>query len=288
MMTHGRKIMLTAEVVHCPPHRSDQEFVLRVDQDGEGRVKSTALSPSDFAGVVDLDDGVEWTTYYPRDHKVVKTPSPRIEEGNPIFQLALAAQNYTMTVAPAPAIADCQVVCVTATPKAKGLDTRLYYLDARTSYVLRLETLNPGGGKMLRFDTRSITFLRQPPDMSLGVDENHMHVDHRPPPRDVYPPSAAKPLVGFEPIVPDSLPLGFIVRQTQIVGGGDDQFIALRLTDGLVHATVYQWRADMQWRRDPPFTRKGEYRQIGTIRLSLFGFDMSPKAREVVLAGFTR
>lgn len=287
-MRHGRKIMVSAVVLHRPAHDPNREIELRVEQDGEGRVKYTSLSPQKFAGMVSLDDGIDWTTYDPNDRRIFIQTSPRVEEGNPVYQLALAVQNYTLTSEPAPPIADCQVVCVTASPNAKELNKRRYYLEERTSFMLRLETVSPEGVKTALLDTKSITFLKEPPSMDLGVDESKIPVERPHSPEMVSPPSQARPLVGFEPRTPDGLPMGFIIKETQVVGGGDDRFIAVRITDGLVHATVYQWRADIRWRREPPFARAGRYRQVGLIRLSLFGPDMPQKARDIVLAAFCK
>jgi len=285
-MTHGRRIMLSADVVHRPAHEPNREIELRVDQDGQGRVKYTTISPKEAAGLVSIDDGQVWTTYFPKDRRIVTQRSPRIEEGNPVYQLALAAQNYALASEPAPPIADCEVVCVTATPNAKELDKRRYYLEAQTSFMLRLETISPEGARTVLVDTKSIAFLKDPPSMDLGVDESGLSTEHRPSPQDISPPSAARPFVGFEPIAPDSIPLGFIIKQTQVVGGGSDRFIAVRLTDGLVNATVYEWLADKQWARQPHFMRSG-YRQVADVRMSLIG-NVPRKAHDIILAGFTR
>jgi outer membrane lipoprotein-sorting protein len=284
-MTRARRLMVSAVMTQRMFHAKGFEVEMKLEQDGEGRVKMTTVYPLRFQGMVSLDDGVVWKSYNPKERKVMLQPSPRGDQGNPFYQLALAEQNYALTMERSIDIADCPTVCVTATPKSKELSTRKHYLDARTSFMLRLEVVNPNGEKVVRIDTRAIAYVKSPPKMDLG-DDGTARVESWPSPEKVWPPSAAKPKVGFVPVTPEQLPLGFIVRETQLVGGGSDQFIAVRITDGFVTATVYQWDKDKR-SRHWPFAMKRDFRESQGIRMAIFG-DMPKKALDTVLAGFCK
>jgi hypothetical protein len=284
-MTHGRRIMVVAVVVHRPPHDPDREIELKLEQDGAGRVRFTTISPRQFEGMMSLDDGVEWTTYFPNDRRAEKQRSPRVEQGNPAYQLDLAVQNYKLTSEPGPPIAECHVECVVATPNSRELNQRRYYLEEHTSFMLREETIAPDGSRSVQLDTRSIAFLKTPPDLDLALPAD-VRVQSRHAPQSVSPPSEARPIVGFYPRIPDTLPMGFIVKDTQIVGGGDDKFVAVRITDGLANATVYEWDAHKRWHRQPRFMGSG-FREAQGVRMSLVG-DTPHKAGEIILDSFCK
>ncbi len=89
--------------------------------------------------------------------------------------------------------------------------------------------------------------------------------------------------LGFTPAIPNDLPLGFEVLQAEVL---DDAFksLALRITDGLVKATVYEWRkAD-----DPSTPRLGEMASVkdtGDLRILIIG-PLPEIARKKILNEF--
>jgi hypothetical protein len=214
-----------------------------MEQDGLGTTKFTIWQPSRMQGLVSIDDGLLWYTYMPMHKQLMTQESPRVGQGNPAYQIALADQNYTWKQEKSADIAECPTICITATPKSKDLNTRRYYLDSRTNFMLRTELINPDGRKTVQLDTRSIAYLKSFSKITVPglFDEGVKKVNLTPPMR-LSPVSTAKDLVGFIPIIPDKLPYGFIVKSVEAVGPPNDRLIAIRLTDGLVMETIYQFK----------------------------------------------
>jgi hypothetical protein len=57
---------------------------------------------------------------------------------------------------------------------------------------------------------------------------------------DTTPRSAA---LGFEPVFPADLPYGFEVQDAQVNDSQSWKSVAVRITDGLIKGTVYQWQS---------------------------------------------
>jgi len=218
----------------------------------------------------------------PKHKRVIKQESPRIAQGNPAYQIYLADENYTWKMEKGPDVASCPTVIVTATPKAKGMLTRRYYLDSRTSLMLQMETVAPDGKKTVTLETQSVAYLKESPKLPIpGEDDPDVVTRTLPTPERVATPSSAKDKVGFTPIVPDKLPFGFIVKSTEIVGPPNDQFVALRITDGLVTETVYQWKDSTSKRRGPFGSKEGTIVSKG-IRIRLVGEVPSEPAKKIL------
>jgi hypothetical protein len=214
---------------------------LRLEQSASGHVKLTVLSPLSFQGVTSLDDGRQWVTYLPDERRIITQPSPRLTTGDPSWRMRLADRNYTFQVKTGARVAGREAATVIAIPKNRQMPTRQFYIDEATDFLLRLETVSPEGTKVM-LDTRTISYPRT---MARGIFELNTlqaaRVETLPPPVPIPDRRQAQERVGFRPSVPSSLPFGFVAQPAELAGSPSCRFIAVRITDGLAQATVYQW-----------------------------------------------
>jgi hypothetical protein len=123
------------------------------------------------------------------------------------------------------------------------METRRYYIDERTGFLLQLETIEPGESPKLAFKAQAVNY---PPNISSQVFEIRTEPDngrkivyrrrtglYESPKNDVG--------LGFTPVLPRDLPFGFSLQDAQINEGQQWRSVAVRITDGLVKGTVYQW-----------------------------------------------
>lgn len=270
-MTVARRYAISSVIIQRLAHINDGEVEMKMEQDVYGRTRFTIWQPSHMRGLISLDDGVNWYTYMPNHKRLIKQESPRASQDDPSMQMYLANQNYNWKLEKGPDIASCPTVIVSATPKAKGMMTRRYYLDSRTSLMLQMETIGADGQKTVQLETRSIAYLKESPRLPVpGEDDDSIKKRVVPPPERFTIPSAVVDKVGFTPIVPDSLPYGFVVKTKELVGPPRDQFAALRLSDGLVTETIYQWKDRPSKKRGPFDMNKGTV-LINGIRMRAVG-----------------
>lgn len=287
-MTSARRYAISAVIIQRMSHVNDAEVEMKMEQDVFGRTQFTIWQPSHMRGLISLDDGINWYTYMPNHKRVIKQESPRVAQGNPAYQIYLADENYTWKMEKGSDIASCPTVVISAIPKAKDLLIRRYYLDSRTSLMLQMETIAPDGKKTVSLETRSVAYLKESPKLPIpGEGDPSITTRTMPTPERVSPPSVAKDKVGFIPIVPDKLPYGFIVKSTEIVGPPNDQFIAIRLTDGLVTETVYQWK-DSSSKKRGPFGSKKDTVVSNGIRMRSIGEVPSEPAKKILQSFVTK
>lgn len=250
-MERGHLVALSAIVVqkagpNCP---SDMQF--KVEQTANGQKKITILQPLSNQGRVSLDDGKFWQNYSPDENRIMVAPSPQLSREDPKERIELANQNYRFMLEKNGIIAGRETIVVTATPRYPELPVRRYSIDTDKDVLLRMETIDTSGKKNLHFDTQAIWYPQgreAPTSFSLKPVGNPRKISV-PGPQKIESPSWARARTGFAPIVPRDLPFGFIVREPQLTGEDEERFVAIRITDGLLMATVYQW--DPRRVRDP-------------------------------------
>lgn len=93
---------------------------------------------------------------------------------------------------------------------------------------------------------------------------------------------SARKMVGFTPVLPPKLPFGFIVQESQIAGSDGNRFYAIRLTDGLISATVYQWKS---WHKSPLPAGPGETLSMNSITFRIVG-ELPDEAAFSILESF--
>jgi len=214
---------------------------VRVDRSKDGKQHCKILYPLRSMKVESIDDGVRKQTYMPDDNVIIDEDSRGDGAGGIEDRLRLAKRNYTFSIESINSVAGRDTVLITAKPRNIGIDVRRYYLDEKTAYPLKMETIGEGGKPVVAYQMSEISYpARLSPnlfklDILPGVE---IFKFERPTAVDV---ATARQQFGFTPVLPKSLPLGFTIQETQFNKKEDWQSIKVRLTDGLARATVYQW-----------------------------------------------
>lgn len=226
-------------------HRQDSGFdKIRLLRSQAGHQKWTVVEPLSRAGIESVDDGNRCQTYIPDAHQLIDLDSPSRDEIDSRKRLAIARQNYEFSLAPGENIAGRGILCVIAKPRWAELDTRRYFLDRTTFYPLRIEFDPPGGPRVTFYDTKDIYY---PTKISREAFKLHplegaRRIRYERPVGLSAKDAITK--VGFEPLVPQHLPMGFHVQEMQYSGRSEWRSVVIRLTDGLVRANLYEWLQD--------------------------------------------
>lgn len=217
---------------------------VKVEQDGTGRTRLTVLQPSWMEGVTYVDDGKSWKTYLPDKNRLIVQASMRPQLAELQARLDLAAQNYRMQIEKPVNVAGRLATVITADPRSTAMLTRRYYVDRETGFLLRVETEGKEGLET-RLDTKHIKFSKELTERSFDFNftgEKPRRLDI-PAPARIVSGVAVRPNLGFAPVIPKRIALGFVVQEPQLAGDNDFRFAAVRVTDGLVNGTVYQWKS---------------------------------------------
>jgi len=281
-MEHAYNVNVRAIVVQkCTEDGSMQE--LKIEQSCNGKARFTVLGPLRYQGIESIDDGSQATTYLPDSHVMLVQASSRKESCRAKQRLALAEKNYRLTVETSGEVAGRKTVCVQATPRHAGLPSRRYYLDAKTAYLLRSEVIGPKGSQV-QLDTKAVSYpdeISEDLDIhSAGASTVRYSRQWEEPARD------GDRQLGFEPLIPAFLPLGFAIQEVKVSKSQDWNSIVVRISDGLVRGTVYQWK---------PSDRDSDSSQTALDRSALVTHglrlllvaDIPPAARERILRAFS-
>jgi outer membrane lipoprotein-sorting protein len=216
---------------------------VKVEMSKEGKKHSIVLSPLSLAGVEGVDDGVTLRTYTPDDQEVIEQPSASHEEDDVQFRMGLVDRNYTLRIDGKAKIAGRDVVVVQATPKAEDLETRCYSIDEKTGFLMRFETCKEGQAPMLHFETKMVQFPAEFSDGTFRIEASFARVEHYN--RKCVSPQSAEKLraeLGFQPVVPGTLPYGFVAQELQTSTDSRSPALIVRITDGLAKVTVLEWK----------------------------------------------
>lgn len=281
-MDKSRWLNFEAVVLRRNSSREHAFMQVKIAQKG-GASKTTVLSPLPAQGVTTVDDGRTWSTYIPDENKMLIQDSPRR-----LFRLrtAAAGQNYRFTSEETGSVAGRKTVAVLAVPKAPEMPCRRYWIDGEYALMLRMEIIKDGGRRRsLMMDTKAIEFRTVADDaMKLNPPADVRRLVFESPERFRTADEAAA-LVGFRPAFPGPLPFGFIVSEPQIIGSKGGRYVAIRLSDGLASATVYQWSANTQ--NPVPCTDKDLVREANGLRMRVAG-DLPDEVLARLLDAFVR
>lgn len=280
-MVNGRNVALTAIIQQNSGPMSSQ---IKLEQQRSGYTRVTVLQPLSRQGVSSIDDGKRWVTLVPDERRLIVQDSPRREIANPKERIALAAKNYVFKFDRPARVAGQDALVVLALPRASEMPTRRYFIDKERSFLLRLELIENGKSTVVH-DTKSVTY-------ESGVDEKPFALNIASPVRQIHVKGpeempgteAARRILGFTPVIPKKLPFGFVTQQQHIAGEDDKRFVAVRISDGLVHGTVYQWGvvgAAEPWPFDP---KRGDV-EFGGVRFKL-ACELAKPIAFKVLEGF--
>ena len=220
---------------------------VKVERNKAGLARCTILAPLRMSGITSVDNGERLLTFLPDRRMIVDQQSPGAEPCEVDEKIALAKKNYTFKIIPSGKIAGRDTICVQATPRYDDLESRRYYLDSATTYPLRVETYLDGNEINVMVDTKDISFPKSMDSKLFELEPSgDVYVQKFTKPKKVISGSQAQNVVGFVPLVPEGLPLGFKVQEIQYSGDAKWKPIVIRMTDGLARATLYQWDKDAE------------------------------------------
>jgi len=258
---------------------------IKVEMGRDGRLHQIVLAPLSVQGFETVDNGTVCRTFCPDEHCVIEQPSARQEGDDVPFRMGLAERNYTFSIDHQERIAGRPATVVAAVPHYADLETRFYSIDDETGFLLRLQTSREGGPTMLHFETKMVEF---PTDFSEGTFhlEPALGVMTRRFEGKCVSPGAAHRLqeeLGFEPVIPSNLPLGFTAKELQASSESKVPSLAVRITDGLAKATVIEWAKKGRPTGQVPAGTK--VMNAGGLTLLISG-DLSDAVKERLLRSF--
>lgn len=267
----GSLVTMTAIVVQkgstpsCPPTMS-----MKVSQNKNGDKAITVLQPLSLQSNHTVKSNGKMSQYYPDENRVVIQPAPKFDREELKFRMNLAEQNYRFSLEKNGIIASRETMVVTAIPKFPEMHQRRYSIDIEKDVLLRLETVDEGGRRNTVFDTQAIWYPQSLPSETFQLKTiGRVRVINVPGPTRVEDAAMARAQTGIDFVAPSDLPFGFVVRDPLIAGDEGKRFIAVRITDGLLMATVYQWDrklGDILGRDE-----MGMDRFVGGLRIRLVG-----------------
>ena len=284
-MKRSFPVHVVAVIVQRDPSGDDLYQTVRVERSKEGKTHHVVLQPLRLQGMESVDDGDRMQMFWPDQNIMIDQVAPHHMEDDAALRLKLAKANYEITFGESLKVAGRDAKCVVATPREPRLETRRFYLDSQTGYPLRMEIVPPGQSRKLVYDTKDIKF-----PASLDSDRFRMKplgsarkLTYDPPEK--LRPSDVKRRLGFEPILPEKMPMGFKMQEMQLTNSDNWRALAIRLTDGLVKATVYQWRAadNVKVRS----LENGTSGSAGALRILVVS-DMPLELRRELLRAFSR
>ena len=267
-----------------PANDRDMQLV-KVIRSKSGKIRHSIQMPIRLQGVVSIDNGDRSMMYLPDDRIIINQESPQREPNDIGFRVELASNNYEFRSTKGPLLAGRQTVQVTATPKDPQLDVRRYCIDEKTYYPLRLEVVTPRGRTYTQYDTKDIKYPSRIEPATFELQSvGGVSVLRYSKPASLRNPSEAEKMVGFVPIVPANLALGFKVQNVQLNENPEWKSVSIRITDGLVRATVYQWRATNQDEKIQTMDNRSMAEKKG-IRIMIVS-DLSSHLRQRLLNAF--
>jgi len=285
-LERGNKVPLRSIVEHGFGMRTNRTMQLKIEQDGVGRFKATVLQPLSDQGKIIFDDGRKFMNYHPDENRLTIQDSPSLRAEDPRARMKLAALNYFFKIEKGPEIAGRRSVVVVASPRAGEMPVRRYSLESIKSVLLRLEIELSSGERYQLLDTKAITFLPSIPTSTFTFKPlSDVRIIELPSPTRIDSPEQAKEALGFEPILPQALPYGFVARVTELTGKNDCPMLAVRITDGLAYATVYQWKRDTAAESERRWRQDGV--RVGDINLRIAG-DLPDTVRQRILETFAK
>lgn len=279
----SQRISVTLVQLQRLPVMGTELVQVKIESDGKGRRRYTILQPLRLQGVVSIDDGRNLTTIKPDSGEMLVQPSPSSMKLSSRDRLALIRRNYDLRFGESDPIAGRRVTVVIASPRAGDLPTRRFSLDAESSLLLRTEQIGLKGEVFVSLDTRMICYDKVPDNGQFDPPRPgaSVRVIRATEPQRPDDPTTMRKRLGFSPRMPDPLPMGFRIEEMHVIGDREPM-AALRLTDGLVVATVYQWRSDRE--ATLPGLRGRDERGIWYAVMG----DLSNPAARRILQAFTR
>jgi hypothetical protein len=257
---------------------------IRVERDRNGRSHFLVLAPLRHQGTESVDNGARSLVYWPDKNVIIDQDSPSKTPCDAQWRMTLAQKNYRLKFGTPLKIAGRTTRCIEATPIDPRMEVRRFYVDATTSYPLRLELIG---------SNRTVVTIQDTKEISYPVDVTADRFVLKPvgAPRTLKferPKSTSAAQVeralGFEPIIPKVMPMGFAMQDMQVTQSDRWRSVAIRVTDGLVRGTVYQWRSRGE-DREVEGMDENSVMKVGDVRMMIVS-DLDASRRQAMLEAF--
>lgn len=255
---------------------------IKVEMSKDGKMHQLVLAPISRQGLETVDDLEFVRSYSPDDRLLIVQPSIKREGNDVQFRMSLVDKNYKLSVDRREKIAGRNAVIVEAVPKNRELDTRCYAIDEKTGFVLRLETCRPGRQPMLHFETKIVSYPDEMPADAFKID-SRWTMTKTYEEREILTRGDSLPDLSFQPVIPKRLPMGFAIQEMEADIESKLPSLAIRMTDGLAKATVYQWPTKGVKRLPAPAGTL--VRDSGNIRLLISG-DVPDEVKQRLIDSF--
>lgn len=242
-MRQSRSINVIAVVVQHQGGSEWQRVKVKIEQCRTGKQTKTVLQPLAMQGMMMVDDGRRAFTYLPDDRTFIESPSGLAMLEDAAERMALAHQNYSMAMKRSQPVAGRPTLQIIATPHTKGLPERHFYLDEKTLFLLKMATESLSGERRVFLDTKVVTYPQHVSEerFELIGSQNARRIRSSTP----TPLEAIANLpdrLGFAPVRPTRLPMGFQVLDAQYRLAEEGRSVAMTLSDGLAAAMLYQYK----------------------------------------------
>ncbi len=258
-----RRALESQRTVHCVLVQSRNldadgpRLLLKVRLAGDKGMMVTVLQPFSMQGITSIDDAQTLRTYMPDQSTVLYQPSPVRFQPAIAWRLPLIGANYSVEFGQRERVAGRTVRVIELTPRHEPMPTRRLFVDESRDVVLRYEVQTEGERPVRFVDTKSVVYSRAGEDdpLELPESEDRLRRVVNPGPRGMGSGTSARKALGFTPRLPKTLPYGFRVHASHLVGTEGTTHLALRLSDGMVAVTIYQW-ANGRLKREEPGSRE--------------------------------
>lgn len=274
--------------VQSMPGKSSSSVTVKVEMDGAGRMRRTLLQPLRVANSLSIDDGSSWISLAP-DEKVARVqPSVDMVSDSITSRMNLIRTNYSVQAARGPEIAGRSTVLLVCRPKSnRELPVRRIFIDQKNFLMLRLELEEPGRAPERLVDTTVAEFPTKvdPDRFKVSVPAGYT-VERCTPTVRLTDPQRASKLVGFAPKIPTELPFGFSVEHYEVIRPGPTSgLLALRLSDGFVTLTAYQWASNDVKTRFP--SQQSKIIQANGLKMVVIG-QLDRRILNMIIEQFTQ
>ncbi len=227
---------------------------LKLEQEQKGRTRWTVLAPLSMQGYQMLETDSRFTVYNP-DSKTLTVQEMSEKTDDSKQRIDLALQNYQIRFGQTVQIAGRKAVCVQAIPYNPSMAQRNYYIDAQEPFLLRLEIVESSKRRWVVRDTLSVRYVEKfQSNVFQILTASDVRTLSDPGLARVTPQRAAV-LFGSPLILPARFPAGFVLDGIEIPVGcteGECENVTIRLSDGLVKATIYQYNEGKVQRSSKP------------------------------------
>ncbi len=215
----------------------------KIETDGRGRQRRTIISPLFMQGTISFDDAKTLTTYDNNSKQIWIQDSPYRFRMAADLRIAMAKKNYSLTMRDNEKLLGRRCYKITAKPESDAMPTRTIWIDSETSTVLKTVLQPQHGEAVTLVETLEAKFPKKLEEsIATPPEESKKWVIKRlKRPQKITDPEKAEKVCGFTPLLPNRLPEGFNVVGAHMYEEEPSPMIAVRITDGLAVATVYQF-----------------------------------------------